>query len=170
MADKDFSQIRIGQHQVGVMGLQAAMQELAPGYGNKSDEEVRGVLLERVGRDNYIPAAARELYAEALIREFRKFLGQPYQEAAPGGLDVKILGPGCSQCDRLEQMLMELLEELHLPASLEHVRDVKEIARYRVMGVPALVINDKVVAVGAMPQRSKIKEWLAAAGQASTTR
>mgnify|MGYP001765621974 CR=1 FL=1 len=42
--------------------------------------------------------------------------------------------------------------------------------RYRVMGVPALVINDKVMAVGAMPQRSRIKEWLAAAGQASATR
>jgi hypothetical protein len=166
MAEKDFSQIRIGPHQVGIMGLKQALEELAPEYGDKDDAEVRSMLLERVARDNYIPSVARDLYGQAFVREFRKFLGQPYQEEAPQNLDIKVLGPGCSQCDRLEQMLMELLEELQLPASLEHVRDVKEIARYRVMGVPALVINDKVMAVGGMPHRNRIKEWLAAAGKA----
>jgi hypothetical protein len=165
MTDKDFSQIRIGQHQVGILGLKQALEELAPDYGGKSDHEVRLILLERLGKDNYIPSSARGLYAEAFLREFRKFLGEPYQEEAPQGLDIKVLGAGCNQCDRLEQILMELLEELQLPASLEHVRDMKDIARYRVMGVPALVINDKVMAVGAVPQRNRLKEWLTAAAQ-----
>jgi hypothetical protein len=28
------------------------------------------------------------------------------------------------------------------------------------MGVPALVINDRVVCVGSVPHKNKIKEWL----------
>jgi len=55
---------------------------------------------------------------------------------------------------------MEVLAEMSLSADLEHVRDIKEIGRYGVMGTPALVINGKVVCVGTVPAKEKIKEWL----------
>jgi protein-disulfide isomerase len=55
---------------------------------------------------------------------------------------------------------MEVLTEIQLAASVEHVTDIKEIARYRVMGSPALVINGKVVAVGSVPSRDKLKTML----------
>jgi predicted DsbA family dithiol-disulfide isomerase len=45
------------------------------------------------------------------------------------------------------------------------VRDVKEIACYGVMGNPALVINGKVVAVGRVPSKNQLKEWLKAASK-----
>jgi len=62
----------------------------------------------------------------------------------------------------LSKDLMAVMSELNLSADLDHVREVKEIACYGVMGNPALVINGKVVAVGRVPSKSQLKEWLQA--------
>jgi small redox-active disulfide protein 2 len=75
-------------------------------------------------------------------------------------MDIKVLGPGCTQCDKLERELMEVMVELGLAASIEHVTDLKEIAKYGVMGTPALIVNGKVKAVGRVPPRNKIVQWL----------
>ncbi|NTW36062.1 MAG: thioredoxin family protein [Syntrophobacteraceae bacterium] len=75
-------------------------------------------------------------------------------------MDVKVLGTGCTQCHTLTQVIMEVLTELKLPASVDHVMDIKEIARYGIMGSPALLINGKAVAVGSVPPRDRIKKWL----------
>jgi small redox-active disulfide protein 2 len=170
MADKDITRVTVGDFSVSIIGIKCLMEEMAEAYSGRSDEEVRKVMLERLGKDNYIPHKATEHYGKAFVREFRKFLGQPYEEEASTGLDIKVLGPGCPECDRLEQTLMQLLAELKLPASIEHVRDIKEIAKFRVMGTPALLINGKVVSKGSVPPREKIKKWLAEAspGKAGT--
>jgi protein-disulfide isomerase len=55
---------------------------------------------------------------------------------------------------------MEVLTETRIAASVDHVRDIKEIARFGVMGTPALLINGKVMAVGNIPPRDKIRRWL----------
>ncbi len=166
MTEKDITQVRIGQYGFGIIGIKRLMEELAETYTDKSDAEVKAVMVERLSKDNYIPTNVREDYGKAFVREFRKFLGQPYTEEAPQGLDIKVLGPGCNQCRGLEQTIMEVLTELQLAASVEHVTDIKEIARYGVMGTPALVLNGKVVSVGSVPTRNKLKAMLVKAGAA----
>ena len=47
-----------------------------------------------------------------------------------------------------------------MAADLEHVTDITEIGSYGVMGTPALVINRVVKAVGAVPPKPKLKQWL----------
>jgi hypothetical protein len=163
MTEKDITQVRIGQYGFGIIGIKRLMEELSASHADKSDAEVAAVMVERLSKDNYIPANVREDYGKAFVREFRKFLGQPYTEEVPQGLDIKVLGPGCNQCRGLEQTIMEVLTEIQLAASVEHVTDIKEIARYRVMGSPALVLNGKVVAVGSIPSRDKLKTMLAQA-------
>ena len=79
-------------------------------------------------------------------------------------MSIKILGPGCPSCERLEQTVMEVLVELGLPAEMEHVRDMKEITALGVFGTPALLINDEVKAVGSLPTRAALKKWLQDAG------
>jgi small redox-active disulfide protein 2 len=78
------------------------------------------------------------------------------------GLSIKILGPGCAVCDRLEQTVMSVLAELNLPAEVEHVRDVREIAALGTMSTPALLINGEVKAVGTAPTKAMLKQWLGA--------
>lgn len=153
-------QIRIDQQSVGLIGLKQVMEEMAQGYADRPDHEIWTELVSRISRRNYIPDHAKEAYGEALLREFNKFLGRPYEEEISEGIEIKVLGPGCARCDKLEKEVMEVMAEMKLPADLRHVRDITEISKYGVMGTPALVINGKIVSVGTVPSKAKIKEWL----------
>jgi hypothetical protein len=133
---------------------------MAGAHADKSDEEVRSFMLADLRRDNYIPREANESYGRAVLREFRKFLGQPYADDAPEGLGIKVLGTGCAQCHALTRMVMEVLTELNLPTGVEHITDLKEIVGYGVAGAPALLINSRVMAAGSVPPRDKVKKWL----------
>ena len=163
MAEKDITRITIADFSVSIIGITRLMEEMAGTHTDKPDEEVRSFMLARLAKDNYIPSGAREDYGKAFVREFRKSLGQPYADDAPKGLDIKVLGAGCNQCHTLTQTVMEVLTELKLAAGVDHVTDMKEIARYGIMGSPALLINGKAVAVGSVPPRDRIKKWLAEA-------
>jgi small redox-active disulfide protein 2 len=160
MSQDDIIQIRVGGSPVGIRGLKIVLEDMAEEYGESPDREVVEELLNRLSKRNFIAEKAREDYEKAFLREFKKFLGKPFEEEAPEGLEIKVLGPGCVQCDRLEQELMQVMAETGIMADIEHVRDIKEIGRYGVMGTPALLINGKVKSVGKVPPKNKLKEWL----------
>ncbi len=164
MSGRDYSRIRVGGADVGIMGLSQALEEIAESHSGRSDEEVAEALLDRLRKRNYIPKSAAAEYSKALVREFRRFLHQPHEEESPGFFSIKVLGPGCSLCNRLEQAVMEVLSELNVPASLEHVQDIKEMAGYGLVRTPALVINDKVVLAGRVPPTRTIKMLIEEAG------
>ncbi len=161
MPDEDLTQISLGRFRVGITGLKAAI-EAAKSWRGRPEDEIVQALFARVKSRNYIPASAQEEYKRAFLREFKKTLGEKVMEDRIG-LSIKILGPGCPSCDRLEQTVMAVLEELGLPGEVEHVRDVREIAASGVCGAPALLINGKVMAVGQVPAKGMLKKWLAEA-------
>jgi hypothetical protein len=160
MSQEDVVQIKVDRHAVGIMGMKTAMEAMAKEYADKPDDEAGSELLKRLSKKNYIPNRVKENYAKAFLREFKKFLGKPYEQEVSGGVEIKVLGQGCVQCDRLERDLMEVMAEIDLAADLEHVREIKEIGKYGVMGMPTLIINGKVKSVGRVPPRAKLKEWL----------
>ena len=154
------TQIRIGNSAVGIIGLKAVMEEVNQEYGDKRDREVQGELLNRLCRRNYIPEKVKESYENVFMREFKKFLGKPFEDETPEGIQIKVLGPGCAQCDRLEQELMQVMAETGIVPDMEHVRDIKEIGGYGVMGTPALLINGHVKSIGKVPPKVNLSEWL----------
>jgi small redox-active disulfide protein 2 len=160
MPDEDTTQISCGRFRVGITGLQAAIEELKSLQG-RPDAEIAQALLARLKSKNYIPPPAQEDYCQAFLREFKKALGEEVAGENPD-LNIKILGSGCSACDQLEQNAMMALAEMGLPAAVEHIRDVREIAALGVFGVPALMINGEVKAVGSVPTKAMLKEWLTA--------
>jgi small redox-active disulfide protein 2 len=160
MSQDDLTRIKVNKQSIGIIGLKHIMEGMAKEYAQGSDAEVQTELVRRVSKKNYIPGPAKEDYGKALLQEFNKFLGRPYEDDASEGLEIKVLGPGCARCDQLEREVMEVLAEMSLSADLQHVKDVKEIAQYGVMGTPALVINGKVMSVGTVPNKAKMKEWL----------
>jgi small redox-active disulfide protein 2 len=165
MAEHEVTQISVGGDRVGIIGLKAVLEVVAREFKGRPDEEIKTELMKLLGRSNYIVASAEAAYKAAFFREYKKFIGEPVSEDPSGSLQIKVLGPGCPSCDKLEKDLMAVMAELNLPADLDHVRDVKEIACYGVMGNPALVINGKVVAVGRVPSKNQLKEWLKAASK-----
>lgn len=168
MSKDDVTQIRIAGSPVGIIGLKSVMEEMAGEYADRVDPEVKEELLNRLSKRNYVPPRVREDYGKAFLREFKKFLGKPVEEERTEGIQIKVLGPGCVQCDRLEQELMQVMSETGFLADIEHVRDIKEIGRYGVMGTPALIINGQVKSVGKVPLKSKIIEWLKEAQRSHT--
>jgi len=160
MSQDDVTQVRIGNSAVGIIGLKAAIEDLARTGINMQDMEIQEALVTRLSKKNYVPPQVREEYGKAFLREFKRFMGKPFEEEMPEGIQIKVLGPGCAQCDRLEQDLMQVMAETGIVADIEHVRDIKEIGKYGVMGTPALLINGRVKSVGKVPLKSKMIEWL----------
>jgi small redox-active disulfide protein 2 len=159
MAD-DSSQIWVGEDKIGLRGLKEAIEEIVQSHAERTDGEIQDALLERLSEKNYIASCARKEYGEAFLREFKKFLGQPYEDAPARGINVVVLGPGCSECNRLEQTVKQALAEMGLPAPVEHVTDIKKIANYGLVRTPALVINGTVVASGTVPTAKRVMELL----------
>ena len=160
MADDDVMQIKVDTFTVGIIGLKAVMEEMAHEFADKPDDEIQTELLKRLSRRNYISDKAKDGYAKAFLREFKKFLGRPYEEGISGALEIKVLGAGCPQCDKLEQELMAVIAETGILADIDHVRDTKEIAKHGVFGTPAVVIDGEVKSVGRIPSRDEIKSWI----------
>ena len=71
-------------------------------------------------------------------------------------MHVKILGPGCKNCQNLEARTREALAALGLDASVEKVTDYAAIAGYGVMTTPGLVVDDTVVVSGRVPTADEI--------------
>lgn len=163
----DVTQIRVGKHMTGIIGLKSAMAEAVTRCKGMTDEQIGRALLEVLAKSNYIEARLADEYARAFVREYNKHIGRPVTDTAEQELCVKVIGPGCAQCDQLEHEVMAVLSENGISARLEHVRDVAEIARLGVMGVPALLINNRVKAVGSVPPRQKIKAWIIQAAEES---
>lgn len=160
MPQNDVRQIKVGKHTIGIIGLQNTLEDVAKDFVEKPDTEIIDELLKRLTKKNYIPGHIQEEYGRAFLREFNKFLGRPYEEELSEGLEIKILGPGCTRCDMLESELKEVMTEMNLAANIEHITDIKEIGKYGVMGTPALLINGEVKCVGSVPPRSKLVAWL----------
>ena len=77
-------------------------------------------------------------------------------------VNVKVLGPGCANCKRLEQIARHEVENLGIEANIEKVTDYGQIMGYGVMSTPGLVINERVVAYGRVPANQEVADWLAA--------
>ena len=160
MSDHKVTRIKVGGHATGIIGLQPILEEVANEFKGRTDDEIKAELLNRLSQKNYISNSTRDVYGHAFLREFKKSVGEPFEDKGDGGLDIKVLGPGCPRCEKLEQDLMAMLAEINIAAGLEHVRDPLEIASYGVMGSPALIINGEVKTVGSVPPPNKLKEWL----------
>jgi small redox-active disulfide protein 2 len=154
----EVTQISLGKFKVGIAGLKEAI-EAVKGLGKRPEPEVAQALFDRLKPLNYIPAAAREEYKRAFLREFKKSLGEQVEEASQGPV-IKILGPGCPNCLRLEQLVLEVLSEIHLAAEVERIKDVNQIAAHGVFGTPALIINSEIKVMGKVPPREVLKQWL----------
>ncbi len=58
-------------------------------------------------------------------------------------MDIKVLGPGCQNCKLLYDETAKALVQLGMPATISKVERFEEIAAYKVMMTPALVINGR---------------------------
>lgn len=157
--DNNIKQIIINGRLVGVVGLCDAIKKIAVSDKN-NEERIKDFLLQEISTNNYVPSSARHAYADALLREFKIANGLPAAEESVPGFKIEVVGMRCARCDQLEKDVRDVLSEMNIAADLRHITNIKEIAHYGLLGSPALVINNKVVSVGEVPPKSKIREWI----------
>ena len=75
-------------------------------------------------------------------------------------MKIKVLGPGCSKCHQLEQVVRDVVKELALDATVEEVKDVKKIMDYSILMTPGLVINEEVVSSGKVPSKGEVTQMI----------
>ena len=78
-------------------------------------------------------------------------------------LTIKVLGPGCANCKRLEQMACKAVTDLALEAEVVKVTDYNAIAAYNILATPGLVINEQVVSFGRIPSLAEVTTWVTSA-------
>ena len=75
-------------------------------------------------------------------------------------MEIKVLGPGCANCRKMEEMAKKAVNELGIDASIEKVSDIQEIMKYT-MSTPGLVVNGKLKHSGKpLPGPDKVKELI----------
>jgi hypothetical protein len=155
---EEILKISIDGEPVGMVGLEEVFSR-AKDKKALSQVEIEKFLLAETKKKYFIPAKMEGIYAQALVKAFKKYCGEEVEEG-PSGLQVRILGGGCSNCQKLERETLSALDELHLAADFDKEEDPRKIAESGVLGIPALVINGKVKSVGRVPPRGQIKKWL----------
>jgi small redox-active disulfide protein 2 len=78
-------------------------------------------------------------------------------------MEIKVLGPGCANCNKLEDATRKAVEKAGLDATIEKVSDLQEIMGYGVMSTPALVIDGKVVLTGKVPSKAEVSSLVTTA-------
>jgi len=76
-------------------------------------------------------------------------------------LTIKILGSGCANCKRVEQIARKVVADMALEAEIIKVTEYPEIMKYNLLSTPGLVINEKVVSSGRIPTPAEVTTWLA---------
>lgn len=155
------TQVNIGGVRVGIVGLEDALEAVKK-LNLSTDAEIGSALVERLRPDNYIPDAALEEYRADLARYYRVRMGMPVEKRppVPGLLEIKVLGPGCSRCKQVFELVRDVVAEEGVAADLEYVDDIAAFADYGVFVTPAVLINGEVKLAGRVPTRNQLVAWL----------
>ncbi len=78
-------------------------------------------------------------------------------------LEIKVLGPGCANCRKLEELVRDALAATGIQAEVVKITDMEEIVAHDVLKTPGLVIGGKLVSSGRIPTSATIAEWIRAA-------
>jgi small redox-active disulfide protein 2 len=72
-------------------------------------------------------------------------------------MEIKILGPGCANCHKMEELARTAVKDLGVEATIEKVSDIQDIMKYT-LSTPGLVVNGKLKHSGKpLPSFDKVK-------------
>lgn len=73
---------------------------------------------------------------------------------------IKILGTGCANCKKTTAIVQDVVNSNNINAEVLKIENIVEIMEYEVMSTPAVVIDEKVVISGRVPQKDEIAQLL----------
>jgi small redox-active disulfide protein 2 len=76
-------------------------------------------------------------------------------------LVIKVLGPGCENCQKVNEIAHQAVAKFGLEAQFEKITSYDDIMKYPILSTPGLVINEKLVCAGRIPSVAEVTTWLA---------
>jgi small redox-active disulfide protein 2 len=76
-------------------------------------------------------------------------------------MEIKVLGPGCANCSKMEEIAKTAVKELGIEAKIEKITDIAQIAMHGILSTPGLIVNGKIKHSGKpLPGLEKVKELI----------
>ena len=76
-------------------------------------------------------------------------------------MEIKVLGPGCANCHKMEEMAKQAVKELGVTAEVVKITDIAQIAMNGILSTPGLIVNGKIKHSGKpLPSLDKVKELI----------
>ena len=76
-------------------------------------------------------------------------------------MEIKVLGPGCANCHKMEEIAKAAVKELGIEATIEKITDISQIAMHGILSTPGLMVNGKIKHSGKpLPSLGKVKELI----------
>jgi small redox-active disulfide protein 2 len=73
---------------------------------------------------------------------------------------VKIYGPGCAKCKKVEETVRKVAGEVGSDFMVEKVTDIQEIISLGILSTPAITVDGVVKSSGRIPEPGEIRQWL----------
>lgn len=73
---------------------------------------------------------------------------------------IKVLGSGCSNCKRLLKNTRQAAMNLEIDPEIEYISDMKQVMSYGAMGMPVLIVNEKIVSQGKVLKVKEVEQIL----------
>ncbi|MBE6897631.1 MAG: thioredoxin family protein [Ruminococcaceae bacterium] len=75
-------------------------------------------------------------------------------------MDVKVIGAGCPDCDKLKASTEAALKELGINAEIQRITTLKDIVLLGVMTAPSLLVDGKLLISGQAASKEEVKKQL----------
>jgi len=76
-------------------------------------------------------------------------------------MEVKVLGPGCANCHKMEELAKQAVKELGITAEVVKITDIGQIAMHGILSTPGLIVNGKIKHSGKpLPSLERVKELI----------
>jgi len=72
---------------------------------------------------------------------------------------IKVLGSGCANCKATYARVEKAAQAQGVVVEMEKIEDMAQIMAHGVMSTPAVIIDDKLVHAGGIPDKQKIDSW-----------
>ncbi len=73
---------------------------------------------------------------------------------------LQILGMGCAKCNKLQALTEQAAQELGIEYTIEKVKTLEEIQKFRIMMTPALAVDGVVKVYGRVPDIEELKKMI----------
>lgn len=78
-------------------------------------------------------------------------------------MEIKVFGPGCANCHKMEDLAKAAVKELGVDATVVKITDIGEIAMNGILSTPGLMVNGNLKHSGKpLPTLEKVRDMIKA--------